>query len=292
MAEFRRTLQSLTPNTRYIARVRAVNEFGMASEWSDALDFTTKADDSVPLGPTSLALDFDSPSLVASWVAASANTDGTPLLDFQFFEVTLKVGGISKSYLTTSAFFAYNITQNRLDFGSPQPAIEVSVATVDVSGNRSGRLIGTAINAAPPTPENPPELTTGFTFINITMQPPAGIEDLDGFELWHTTNLAGAWEHLTDTTNGVNNYTHSVAQGTVHYYRYKVRDVFGQLSAGFSPEASATTYTIQGVDEEPPGEVANLRVVATDTTPDGRAYVDLAWDFNTEEDLGSYEAEA
>lgn len=288
MAELKRTLQNLTPNTRYIVRVRAVNEFGLTSEWGDALDFTTKADDSVPLGPTGLVLDFDSPSLVAAWVAASANVDGTPLLDFQFFEVTLAFGGITKKYLTTSPFFTYNLTQNRLDFGTPQPQIEVSVATVDVSGNRSGLVIGTAINAEPPTPEDPPELTTGFTFINITMPSPTGMEDLDGFELWHSTN-GTVWAHLVDTANGVNNYTHAVAQGTIHYYRYKVRDVFGQVSPDFSPSATATTYTIQGSDDEPPVEVANLRLTATDTTPDGRAYVDLAWDFNTEDDLGSYE---
>jgi precorrin-6Y C5,15-methyltransferase (decarboxylating) len=35
-------------------------------------------------------------------------------------------------------------------------------------------------------------------------------------------------------------FVHGVLRGTTHYYVYRVRDVFGQVSAGFSPTASIT----------------------------------------------------
>jgi hypothetical protein len=39
--EVKQTLKNLDPDTRYIIRVRTVNPFGVASEWSEALDYTT-----------------------------------------------------------------------------------------------------------------------------------------------------------------------------------------------------------------------------------------------------------
>jgi len=41
--EIRRTLQNLLPGTTYATRVRALNEFGQYSDWSEAMEFTAAA---------------------------------------------------------------------------------------------------------------------------------------------------------------------------------------------------------------------------------------------------------
>jgi fibronectin type III domain protein len=288
VSDVTRVLQNLSQVSRYVVRVRALNEFGTASEWSEALEFTTAGDNSIPGPPSNLVIDFVSPSIILHWNPATINSDGTALFDFRAYEVTFRVGPTSKSYLTNATHFVYSFAQNKLDFGSSQPVVEVSIVTMDVAGNRSAELTGVATNAVPPNPTAPPTLVTGFTFISVQI-PGQPIDDLDGYDIYHSISSGGIYTLLTSTTDGTSVFTHEVQQGSAHYYKYKVRDIFGQASAGFSPNAGTTTLATTIEDAVPPDLIENLRVTDSDLDINQRAFVELEWDPSPAPDLAFYE---
>jgi hypothetical protein len=191
----------------------------------------------VPRPPANLVLDFDSPALVASWEAVSTNSDGTAFVGA--YEISFSAAGVSRTYTTTSPGFTYPLERNRVDFGTPQAELAVTVRAVGVVGGRSGALTGVATNEVPPTPTSPPLLVAGSTLVTVTATAPA-LEDLAGFDVYHSTSPAGPFELLVSTA-GVDFFSHAVLPGSTHHYLYKIRDVFGQVSPGFSPTATTTT---------------------------------------------------
>lgn len=100
-----RVLASLQADTRYAIRVRAYNNLGVYSDWSEALDFKTPSDQSVPLPPTGLEIDFNTPDMIIRWVAPEFNTDNTPLRDLSRYYVALTVSGVTREYETRDTFF-------------------------------------------------------------------------------------------------------------------------------------------------------------------------------------------
>lgn len=193
----------------------------------------------VPRAPTNLVSDFGSPSLHVRWDGPSTNSDGSAVVDVQTYEVSFSAGGLSKAYETTTTSFTYTIGQNELDFGVPQPELTVTVRTVAASGARSGPLTGVAANDVPLTATAPANLTPGMALITVTLPGQDSVDDLAGFEIYHRESSSGSFQLLA-STDGYDPFEHHVLPGTTHQYQYKLRDVFGQVSPGFSPIETAT----------------------------------------------------
>jgi hypothetical protein len=194
---------------------------------------------SVPRAPTNLVSDFGSPSLHPRWEAASTNSDGTAFVDFLAYEISFSAGGLTKTYGTTSTSFTYTFGQNQGDFGVAQPELTITVRAVATSGARSGPLTGVATNDVPPTPTAPANLASDSAHITVTLPSQASVDDLAGFEIYHSESATGPFVLLA-STDGYDAFVHAVFTGTTHHYLYKIRDVFGQVSPGDSPRATAT----------------------------------------------------
>lgn len=259
-----KTLQNLNPNIRYAARVRAISRLGVISPWSEALEFRTSKDESIPTPPSDLIIDFTTMNVLISWTAPDTNVDGSALMDIHHYEVTLTASGISKVYETTQPYFLYNYQQNVLDFVTPQSMIGVQVRTVDTSNHKSAPAVGTALNPIPPNPANPPQIIAGFSFITVIMDA-NGIQDWGSFKLEYSDDNGFTWIHHSDpTTDSVQD---SVDPGSERQYRYKIRDVFGQLSTGFSSPAFAVALSLS---------YSNVNLLVNSSLENG-SDVALAW---------------
>ncbi|HJS83610.1 MAG TPA: hypothetical protein VJ742_12325 [Nitrososphaera sp.] len=196
--------------------------------------------------------------------------------------------GASKTYTTITTNFVYLFTQNKIDFGIPQPSLNIEVRALDVGGNKSEALTGSAVNTVPANPTEPPTLVTGFTLVHVLMHAPPNVSDLEGFDLYHSNSIAGPYVLLAQTMG--DSFSHEVIPGSTNYYKYKVRDVFGQISPDFSPVSNTTTLVEGESDVTPPDDWATDLVAATgidDQTQE--PYVDLDWNINTATDLDHYE---
>jgi hypothetical protein len=192
-----------------------------------------------PGAPVNLRLDFTSPTLGASWDAVTTRVDGTAL-EGATYEVTIGGGGRAMTYETATPGFTYPLDQNRADFGGPQPELTVTVQAVDGNRSHSGPVVGVAVNDRPATPVAPPSLTAGPTSVTISEPAQPGTDDVAGIEIYHSAFGGGPFDVLLAYVSGRDSSVHSVLPGTTHFYVYRVRDAFGQVSAGFSPTASIT----------------------------------------------------
>lgn len=204
-----------------------------------AAPVTSPPPTAAPGAPANLRLDFTSPTLGAGWDAVTTRVDGTAL-EGATYEVTIGGGGRAMTYETAAPRFTYPFDQNRADFGTPQPELTVTVQAVDGNRSHSGAVVGVAVNERPATPVAPPALTGGPTSVTITAPAQPGTDDVAGFEIYHSAFGDGPFDLVLAYLSGTDTFVHNVLPGTTHYYVYRVRDVFGQVSAGFSPTASIT----------------------------------------------------
>lgn len=285
--EIDRILEDLRPSKRYIIRVRAINEFGQPSNWSDALEYITPGDNSIPAGPTDLLLDFESPDMIARWTKPDFNTDGSIISDLSHYRVTLQSpGGQTAVFETAATRFTLSYDLNVATFGTPQPILLISVRAVDNTDQLSAALTGTATNPVPPTPASAPQLVPAFTLINISMDK-NNIFDFDHFLLEHSTN--GTNFIPLSLPIGDTNYSHEVAPGSTHFYRYKIVDKFNQVSPNFSPVSQATTYNRDVLaDEDPPSIPTNFRITELGFTESTSAYVEFAWNASADDSAIAY----
>lgn len=238
MTTQKRRVSSLLPGIKYIARVRAYNGLGVPSDWSEALVFTTPTSTVLPSPPNFLVTNYLTSTLVMSWTAANINTDGSTLIDFAFYEITFTGTSGSVVHTSTVPSYSYTQAQNIADFGSAQLTLGIEIRTVNLSGRKSLPLAGTAVFGVPPTPLDAPLLVSAFTLITITAT--GGRNDTwAGYYIETSTN--GITYTPLVTLTGQDTYIHSVTAGSTHYYRYKVIDIYGNMS-GFSPVASTTTH--------------------------------------------------
>lgn len=286
LAEIRRNIPGLPPATRHAIRVRAFSSFGVASDWSEALDIQTPGDSSVPNAPVNLDIDFDTPTLILAWERGNYNTDGSPLNDFRNFVVSLTVGAVTKTYETSQPFFIYSVTQNERDFSTPSPEIYVEITTVDVTGNTSAPLAGTAINSVPLKPLNP-EFVPSIDMIVVTMQADPADKDIKDYTLERAVSGVGVFSVVSG--QGGDTYVDQVGADD-YIYRYRVRDHFNQLSP-YSEEIIASATQLPVEDTTPPSPVTDLTL--DDNGIDDitrRPYARFIWSpNNTDADLAYYE---
>lgn len=283
MAVINDTIRGLDPNTRYVVRVRSISKLGVKSEWSEAFEFVTPTDSTVPEPPDNLRVNFETPDLILNWDPPTNNTDGTLVQDLDKYQIILDAGIGSVVYETTSPFFVYSFYQNNQDFASPQPGFSIQIRAIDAIGDASNPLNGTANNIPPLTPLDPPTLQDSFNLVTVLMSAHPDDRDISGFVVEHAQG-DNDFAHLETITG--DSFTHEVEPGTTNRYRFRSRDVFGQESDP-SPESSIDTDPPPNV-EDPPETPTGLSGTGGYNEDDG-AFIDLEWDPNPDLDLNRYE---
>src|SRR5204862_2641959 len=127
---------------------------------------------SVPGRPSNLALDFGTPALAIRWDAVAANTDGTPFSGT--YEIAFRTAQTTRTYRTAASSFTYAFDQNRLDFGTPQSELTVTVVALGATGTAGAPVSGVAMHPATATPDTPPTLAAGTGSITVAGTVPAG----------------------------------------------------------------------------------------------------------------------
>jgi hypothetical protein len=160
--QVQQTVQNLIPDSRYIVRVRSINNFNVASEWSDAVEFETPLSALVPSRPENLRPSiFYGRDLKLEWDPPTTNTDGSPLLDFDYFKITLEAeDGETVDLTTRDTSYVFTYEQNRQYFTTPRPVLNVAVTTVAKSKVPSSAAIITSRNEDPAKPVSSPVLST------------------------------------------------------------------------------------------------------------------------------------
>lgn len=208
---------------------------------SPTLPTTTapRVSNAAPRAPTNLALDFGGTTLSVHWDSVLHKVDGFPFDGS--YQVSLRTAAATQNYETTETSFGYTVDQNRLDFGAPQGELVVSVRAVDTAGTAGAPVSGIAVHDPPDTPPLPPVLVAGAGFITVTGQVPVAVTDLAGFDIYEYQPGSPDPYVLVGSTAGTGAFVHdALAPGSTHIYVYKLRDLFGQGSAGYSPAGSAT----------------------------------------------------
>lgn len=284
MTKLTRIIEDLRPSKSYIFRVRAINAFGQVSEWSEALVHETPGDFSTPNAPSEVTTNFDSPDLIVRWRAPGQNTDGSIISDLDHYIITFSTpDGRSISYESGDTLFVFTFEMNQQVFGSPQPNLDISIVAIDTSDRRSEAVFANAVNARPEDPTEAPFLVSAFTLINVSMSK-GTLSDFRRVSLYHSTNNV-TFNSIT-VPEGTLNYTHSVAQASTHYYKYKLVDVFNQESTGFSPVASDTTLSVSDAisDVDPPTTPTGFQVLNQGFELDTNAYTEFGWVASTDAD--------
>lgn len=200
---------------------------------------TTRPSPPVPAAPANVAFAFESPDAYITWDAVTTNTDGSPVTPTGY-QVTFRAGGaLPRIYDTTVPSFVYTFQQNEADFGRAQPELLVTVQAMDQNGTLGAPQTGVAVNPAPPTLTAPPLLTSGPGVITVSVAFQATPPDMGAYSIYEKDTRSGLVSWLADITVA-GSYDHTVTPGTTKTYFYRLRDVFGQESAGESELASAT----------------------------------------------------
>lgn len=290
MSEVKRALPGLNPTSRYVVRVRATSKFGIHSDWSEAIDFSTPGDSSIPNPPTDLTGDFATPSLALSWTAPTHNTDGTVFRDFSHYTVTLTTADEeSYTYRTVAPFFLYDRSQNLADNGGQaEGAFTVEVRAFDITDKASEPATLSVSNPAP----NKPNDLSGFAVlrtVTLYFTPDVTDHDVVNYLLERSTSPDEGFVEIASVPG--DSYIDLVPEeGTTYYYRYRVQDVFYQASP-YSNTFSIDSEEQWRIDTDPPGQVQDFQVSenAVDQITH-RAYLEFQWTpNNADDDLSFYE---
>lgn len=286
----KRVIANLAAGRRHSVRIRAINSFGTYSDWSEALDFVTPLDDSVPAAPQNLVIDFDTPDLALQWDPVETNSDGSPIMDLAGYEITMRANNVAIVRRTTQPFMIHPFARNVKDFGIASPVIAIEVRAVDVGDNKSEPVIGTAVNEPPKQPQAP----TGFatvTMMAVSMTPHPDDIDIKDYLVERSTSDSGPFTQVG--VSGGDTFIDTGLEYATYYYRYKVRDHFGQESPVSTVLELSTTGQFQ-LDDVPPEQVDDFIVVGSGIDPITRfPYVDLSWTpNNVDSDLSYFEIRA
>lgn len=145
-------LRDLQAGQNYKVQVRA-NDGQAVSDWSIVYDITTDVDNVAPGVPTSFSVVQEGTTNIVTWVAPSANTDGSLIKDFSYYEVEAYSDGVTSNYRTGIERFEFNYEYNLTAFGQYKTNVGFRVRAVDQSGNASvwtTRTFGTDLDPSQP----------------------------------------------------------------------------------------------------------------------------------------------
>jgi hypothetical protein len=147
-------LRDLQAGQDYKVQVRA-NDGQAVSDWSIIYDLTTTVDNVAPNVPTSFVVVQQGTTSIVTWVAPAANTDGTLIKDFAYYEVEAYSDGVIALYRTGVERFEFPYEYNVTTFGQYKTNVGFRVRVFDQSGNASAyttRTFGTDLAPSQPKP--------------------------------------------------------------------------------------------------------------------------------------------
>lgn len=145
-------VRDLQAGQNYKIQVRA-NDGQAVSDWSIIYDLTTDVDNIAPGVPTSFAVVQEGTTSIVTWVAPTANTDGSLIKDFSYYEVEAYSDGVTSNYRTGIERFEFPYEYNLTAFGLYKTNVGFRVRAVDQSGNGSAwttRTFGTDLDPSQP----------------------------------------------------------------------------------------------------------------------------------------------
>lgn len=262
--------RDLTPGTEYAIQVRS-SDGGYSSEWSPRIVFTTESSGTAPGTPGGISWTVDGTSFSATWDQVTLDGDGTPLVDFQAYEVEIGAAGKTpKRDKVTSESYLLSFEQNRAFFAAPQGTVTFRVRTLDNQNNASDwSPTFSATNPAPATVAN---LTAQSVAEGIQLKWDKNTEaDISGYRVY-----VGTTAGFTPTTPIADVQTTSffyyAATITTYYFKVMAYDVFGTESTtpATANAIPKSIFTTDLLSPKPPvitnATIATAATASLDTT--------------------------
>lgn len=265
------------------ARSKGAN--GVTSQWSNTFKLTTESDTTAPSPITGLSWNVNRNAFVGTWVKPTTDSNGKPLKDFNGYEITITANSISKKFISMQERFDLSFEQNVASFGSPEPAVQISIKVRDIVGNLSSAVTATATNPIP----------ADLTGLNATGIPLAIFldwddtveEDFKTYEVYMSTSGAGFTPGPSNllATTGNSQFSFPTASIITHYFKIRQLDVFNQGSDYAA--VSGTPLDTTDLDTTPP-DAPTAIVVTTAADSAGVAHIDVSWTGSASTNLGGY----
>lgn len=148
-------LRDLQAGQNYKVQVRS-NDGQAVSDWSIIYDLTTTVDNVAPNAPTSFVVVQQGTTSIITWVAPTANTDGSLMKDFGHYDVEAYSDGVISVYQTGIERFEFPYEYNVTIFGQYKTNTGFRVRAVDQTGNASAWTTRTfGVDLAPSQPKPP-----------------------------------------------------------------------------------------------------------------------------------------
>jgi hypothetical protein len=238
-------LPDLQTGQSYKIQVRS-NDGTSVSEWSQIYDISTGSDGVSPSPASGLSWVVDGTSFIATWVAPTTNSDGSALMDFKDYQITLySPANPSETavYYVGGTRFDFPFEFNSNSFSIPRAQVTIEIRVRDTSGNLSTVVSATTSN---PAPANVTGLvvTGGQGTISSTWTAVADT-DLKGYEVYAslTNGFTPGPTNLMSITTGTQ-FMFKANAGETWYVKVRAVDVFGTGSGTYaSGNATARAIT-------------------------------------------------
>lgn len=282
-------LRDLTPGTNYNLQLRQ-NDGTNVSDWSRIFQLLTTTDTTAPAQVSGVTWVVNRSAFNAKWTATTLDEDGFPCLDLSHYVVRIASPSSGTFDIkTTNNFYDLSFEANKALFGTAQPDLTVTIFAVDIAGNTSVASSSVnAVNSAPPDPTN--FAAAGIVGAVSLLWDVQTIDDLAAYDVYMSTSGSGFTpgpSNLVWSGTG-NSYIHeSDSLGVVHYFKLRLRDVFGSISNYVS--ASATPVSPVAIDTTPPAIPTGLNAtMAVDTNDSAFAIATVTWSAVADADLAGY----
>jgi uncharacterized membrane protein len=189
-------------------------------------------------------------------------------------------------YYVSQQKFDFPIEVNKNSFGTPQPAVSISVQARDLSGNLSTTTTSSASNSVPAD-------VTGFiadaAYNAVALKWNANSDDdLKYYKIYMSTSGSGFTPGPTNLiyTGSATSFIFTSSNFVTHYFKIQAVDIFDQVSSSFA-SASATPLNSASVDLTPPSPPTTV-TVSTTAASDGSSNIAVSWSSVGSSNLSDY----
>ena len=267
----------LTASTSYSYRVRAADDAGNLSAYSNTASATTQAgsDTTPPSAPSNLAATASSNTAIGlTWTASTDNVGvtgyriercaGSGCSSFAQIGTTTTATTFSDSGLTASTSYSYRVRATD------------AAGNLSAYSNTASATTQAASDTTPPTaPANLAASASSSSAIGLTWTASTDNVGVTGYRIERCTGSGcSSYAQIGTTTTATTFSDTGLTASTSYSYRVRATDAAGNLSA-YSNTASATTQAAS--DTTPPTAPSNLTATASSSSAIG-----LTWTASTD----------